>query len=269
MVLGISGGIDSTVSAAICHEVSKRTGIPFYGVSLMCSTNEDDEVTTADLVGVEYCDYYMKYNMQDIYEHVEQYTRNIVEDINHVNGRVICSHSPLSDGNIKARMRMITLYDLASCLGGIVIDTDNLTEHYLGFWTLHGDEGDLNIIGSLWKTEVYKLADYIRSVAPNEGLLKSCELVPTDGNGVKAGGDLAQIAPGLTYDDVDVVIQALVSSDYSISDDIKKTFYKRYGKTRTNGIIERVMKSAYKRMHRPLVVSATTGLVHGKTENRI
>lgn len=267
MVLGISGGIDSTVSAAICHEVSKRTGIPLYGVSLMCTSNEQDEVTTADLVGIEYCDYYMKYNMQPLYENIERFCSEVIDDINEVNVDAHNSHSPLSNGNIKARARMITLYDIASVLKGIVIDTDNLTEHYLGFWTLHGDEGDLDIIGSLWKTEVYKLAEYIISVAPNKGLIQSFELTPTDGNGVKAGGDLAQIAPGLTYNDVDIVIKALVSSDYSIQPDMKELLYKKYGKTRTNGIIDRVMKSSYKRKHRPLVVNALTGAIQEKTLN--
>ena len=45
-ILGISGGIDSTVVAAIAHKVSERTGVKLIGVSLMCNTNENDEITT-------------------------------------------------------------------------------------------------------------------------------------------------------------------------------------------------------------------------------
>ena len=41
------------------------------------------------------------------------------------------------------------------------MDTDNLTEHNLGFWTIHGDVADYNPIGGLWKHEVYELCKYI------------------------------------------------------------------------------------------------------------
>ena len=50
---------------------------------------------------------------------------------------------------------MIMLYNAASIFKGLVVDTDNLSEHYLGFWTMHGDVGDFKPIGKLWKTEVY------------------------------------------------------------------------------------------------------------------
>jgi NH3-dependent NAD+ synthetase len=48
-------------------------------------------------------------------------------------------------GNIKARLRMITLYHIAQLTGGIVISTDNLSEFWMGFWTLNGDVGDFAI----------------------------------------------------------------------------------------------------------------------------
>lgn len=55
MVLGISGGIDSTVVAAICHEVSKQTGIPLIGRSLPIK-NKSDEFDVSKLVGEAFCD---------------------------------------------------------------------------------------------------------------------------------------------------------------------------------------------------------------------
>ena len=54
MVLGISGGIDSTVVAAICHEVSKQTGIPLIGRSLPIK-NKSDEFDVSKLVGEALC----------------------------------------------------------------------------------------------------------------------------------------------------------------------------------------------------------------------
>jgi NAD+ synthetase len=77
--------------------------------------------------------------------------------------------SPLSkmrQGNMKARMRMMILYDLAQLYRGIVISTDNYTEFLTGFWTLHGDVGDYAPIINLWKSEVFFLSKF---------LLKECD----------------------------------------------------------------------------------------------
>ena len=51
MVLGISGGIDSTVCASICHEVSKRTGVPLIGRSLPTTNNKTNEVNRRNTRG--------------------------------------------------------------------------------------------------------------------------------------------------------------------------------------------------------------------------
>jgi NH3-dependent NAD+ synthetase len=68
MVLGISGGIDSTVVAAICHEVSERTNIPLIGRSLPTKFNKEGETTTADLVGKAFCTDYKKiFSIDTIY----------------------------------------------------------------------------------------------------------------------------------------------------------------------------------------------------------
>ena len=60
-----------------------------------------------------------------------------------------------------ARVRMIILYDLARKLNGLVVGTENLSEYYLGYFTLHGDQAaDINPIAGLWKTQVFELAKY-------------------------------------------------------------------------------------------------------------
>jgi NH3-dependent NAD+ synthetase len=128
-------------------------------------------------------------------------------------------------GNIKARLRMIYLYDLANYTSGLVMDTDNLTEHYLGFFTIHGDVCDFNPIGGLWKHEVYELATYLRDtydrhtryyadsfgsvddrreIETNERKVEALNYAlgirPTDGNGVNDLGDMGQIAPTFAHD---------------------------------------------------------------------
>ena len=67
MVLGISGGIDSTVVAAICHEVSKKTGIPLIGRSLPIK-NKEDEFSVSELVGEAFCDEFKVFNLSNSYK---------------------------------------------------------------------------------------------------------------------------------------------------------------------------------------------------------
>jgi NAD+ synthetase len=248
MVLGISGGIDSTVTVAICNEVSKRTSIPIVGYSLMCTTNENEECMAADAVGNCFCSEFHTINIQDIY---------LKQSIAFKEFNDNAETYPIVEGNIKARTRMQFLYYIAGLRGGIVIDTDNLTEHSLGFWTLHGDDGDLDIIGNLWKHEVYGMAKYLRDNFYNNdndklhALNLSIELNPTDGNGVAAGGDLAQIAPGYTYDDVDIMINKLTTRTKEDIEYLKS----KYPVHVIRNISNRMIRSEFKRKHRPIIVS--------------
>ena len=213
MVLGISGGIDSTVVAVVCYEVSKRTGIPLIGRSLPTRNNKKGEITTADLVGNAFCDDYSVYSINDIYQTVRD---NTIENPS--------EQTLIADGNIQARLRMIYLYNLANVKRGIVFSTDNATEYNLGFWTLHGDVGDFNPLFGLWKTEVYSLArwlveeHYVGNTAKIEAISKSMSLVPTDGLGI-SNSDLEQIGAN-TYDEVDLVLNKLLAWKKSISENL-------------------------------------------------
>ena len=261
MVLGLSGGLDSTVTAAICHEVVRRhpeQGFKFIGVSMPCSTNSSEENDSAMLAMRGFCDEYWVENLQKEYLLM----------------RATCEqHYPstaLSQGNIKARLRMIYLYNIASVTGGLVMDTDNLTEHNLGFWTIHGDVADYNPIGGLWKHEVYGLAKWLKEnkFKDSEALDKAIAIMPTDGNGVKAGGDLAQIAPGKTYDDVDEILHAWVGLDPRIKASVIASDYEhgvfkklceKHGKETVEMVIERSIKSEFKRKQRPFVIDIFNG----------
>lgn len=65
LILGISGGADSTLMAAVCNEVRNRSGIPFYGYSLPIK-NKPDELTSSDLTGNAFC-------VKTFYREVAQY----------------------------------------------------------------------------------------------------------------------------------------------------------------------------------------------------
>lgn len=258
VVLGLSGGIDSTVVAALC----KASGVPIIGVSMPCSTNKDDEKSAAAIAGEEFCDKFTEINLQQPFEVMEKFCAE-------ASGK---EKTPISQGNIKARLRMITLYDIASKVGGIVMDTDNLTEHFLGFWTIHGDDADFNPIGGLWKHEVYALARYMKEnvFKDSKALEASIALMPTDGNGVKEGGDLAQIAPGKTYDDVDEILHAWVGLDSRIKELVIKNYFdygvfkklcEKHGYETVEAVIMRSVRSEFKRKQRPFIIDVYRGLI--------
>lgn len=238
MVLGISGGIDSTVTAAICHEVSKQTGIPLIGRSLPIK-NKDDEFDTSKLVGEAFCNNFEVINLYEVFN----------KFLTLVDGDNLASlrRTPISDGNIQARLRMIYLYNLASIHNGLVMSTDNQTEYQLGFWTIHGDVGDFDPLQDLWKTEVYELANQILknylfqmtsaeeahmwNVCETynkmfEAVKKSMELTPTDGLGISSS-DLDQIG-AKSYAEVDAILQDFLAYNELFSATTKRANADRY-----------------------------------------
>lgn len=253
MILGISGGLDSTVVAAIGKEVFKRTGIKLIGISMPTSTNKLDETISADLALEAFCNEAKNFSISFTYQMMQDYADSL-------NGN---KSTNISRGNIKARLRMIFLYDLASVNNGLVLDTDNMTEHNLGFWTIHGDVGDFNPIGGLWKGEVYKLAEWIRDNQYKKdsieysALDKAIKLTPTDGNGVAEGGDMAQIAPGKTYEDVDKILKFVTNNPYRHPQAVDDFIYKQLnGDFETyDRVLKRHLNSAFKRKQLPIKIS--------------
>ena len=273
MVLGISGGLDSTVTAAICYEVVNRYpeyNFRFIGVSLPCSSNTDDEKDSASLCMKAFCkegDYWVE-NLQHEYMFMKATCERH------------CESTYISQGNIKARLRMIYLYNLASVNGGLVMDTDNLTEHYLGFFTIHGDVADFNPIGGLWKHEVYELASYLKDKYEIEkknypmnsdsfdskikAMNYALGIRPTDGNGVNDLGDMGQIAPKFAHDKnvvaytkVDDIIKTYINfagRNFELFNAAMEALYTEYGSYTVDGVINRIKKTEYKRHRMPLVI---------------
>ena len=234
MVLGISGGIDSTVVAAICYEVSILTGVPLIGRSLPTKFNKEGETAAADLVGKAFCHDYKVFNMDIPYRkfaHAITFSEGLLSEGSPFTfDGVSPKQTPLANGNIQARLRMIYLYNLASVYNGIVMDTDNLTENNLGYFTIHGDVGDFNPIGGLWKTEVFELAKFIsekyslqshffetrdiQKADNSDGarcyaVVKSLQLKPTAGLGITSS-DLEELGAE-SYEQVDAILQEIIA----------------------------------------------------------
>lgn len=142
VVVGLSGGIDSAVVAVLAHRA--------FGDDLLCikmpshysSQNSlDDADELSDRFG-------LKSEVHSIEPMLRAYETSDM--------------SPLRVGNLSARLRMVTLFDISAREGALVLGTSNKSELMLGYGTLYGDLASaLNPIGDLYKTEVFELARYL------------------------------------------------------------------------------------------------------------
>jgi NAD+ synthase len=146
VVLGLSGGIDSAVSAALA--VRALGGDNVLGVMMPYSSSSeasrDDALAVAEVTGIETTEL-------DISAQVDAYFERVPDA------------SRLRRGNKMARERMTVLYDLSADRGALVLGTSNKTELLLGYGTLHGDMASaINPIGDLYKTQVWALAAHLQ-----------------------------------------------------------------------------------------------------------
>jgi NAD+ synthetase len=248
IVIGLSGGIDSTVSAVICHLATKdNPDCTLIGRSLPIK-NAGDDTSIAKQLGEVLCDDFVEVNMLPFYENFRKGFYTEEEE---------SKATKISDGNIMARLRMMYLYQLASLYKGIVIDTDNLSEHMLGFYTIHGDVGDYNVgIRYLYKHEIWDLAKELCNWVPaaKKAIEASGALDPTDGN--VGGTDMDQIAPGMTYGDVDAILAGLESRN------AYKEVIKEYGIELVDKVESRVIANDYKDQL-PITLNPMKQLGHG------
>jgi len=203
LIAGVSGGIDSALTVALARPVCDELGVKLYCRSITISTNKPEEINRAELTGKAFGHDFKEVNLSVTFDKI---ISDIVEDYENTD-TAIRSYK-IRQGNVKARMRMMYLYDLAAKHRGMVLSTDNYTELLLGFWTLHGDVGDYGMIQNLWKTEVYAMAEYLVQNYTNQDqaeALKACiDAVPTDGLGI-TNSDLDQIGAS-SYQEVDEIL---------------------------------------------------------------
>lgn len=163
-IIGLSGGIDSATSCALSVHALGVTHV--YPVLLPYGSLNNQDTKDAKKVILR-----LKIPEGNVR----------VIDIQPVVDVVVKILDPSMDdprrGNVMARIRMIVLYDFMKALPGLVVGTENKTEHLLGYYTKFGDEAsDIEPLRNLYKTDVYELARYlgipgqILSKAPSAGL---------------------------------------------------------------------------------------------------
>ena len=208
-ILGVSGGIDSTVVAVLLYKVKehlKELGFHFiiHGYSLPTSTTNPDELFVSTLVGHTFCDKFQVDNITGIVGNID----------NFLNSKLL--PDSFKSGNIKSRFRMMYLYNMAKEWKGCVVGTDNWTEKLLGFSTIGGDDtADIMPIQNLWKTEVYAIANYflvkyqeVEDYAKCHAIISSIQLAPQDGLGI-TNSDMDQLG-AKDYYEVDKILYAYI-----------------------------------------------------------
>ncbi|MFW6008451.1 MAG: NAD+ synthase [archaeon] len=167
-VLGLSGGIDSTVVLELLRKAVGEKNI--FVLIMPCNSNINDKEDALNIIK-EYKNKninieYEIINLDEIYfNFITKQNQNTFKD------------NKIIKGNIKARLRMTQLYLTAQSKNSIVVGTGNLSELKIGYFTKYGDGGvDIEPIGNYYKTEIYKIAkelnisDKIINKKPSAGL---------------------------------------------------------------------------------------------------
>jgi len=183
LVIGISGGIDSSVASTICALTGKKT------IVLSMPINQMEEQHTLSLKHQEW--------LKNKFKNVEKYLVNLDDVFKTFKNSLNKFESDHGFANSRARLRMTTLYQVATSKNGIVVGTGNKIEDFgVGFYTKYGDGGvDISPIADCSKSQVWEMGKDL-------GILKEIiEAQPTDGLWDDGRTDVNQL--GMSYQELE------------------------------------------------------------------
>ena len=217
-VIGLSGGIDSAVSAYLAARALGPENL--LALRMPYTTSSAESLSDAEAV------------IEDL--GVEHLTVSISEMADPLIER-FPGMTNLRKGNIMARLRMIALYDQSMAWGGLVMGTSNKTEFLLGYSTIYGDSGvALHPIADLYKFQVRQMGRYLGVPASIIDKSPSADLWI---------GQTDEDELGFTYDEADQVLFLLVDERYTVDEVAEEGFDREF----VVKIWERVKANHYKR----------------------
>lgn len=233
-VIGLSGGIDSAVSAVLTVKALGSKNLTCLLMPYKTSSKDSisDAMKVVDILKVNY-------KKIDITGIVNSFQKSIEDN----------DISKVRSGNIMARIRMILLYDLSAKQKALVVGTGNKTEILLGYSTLFGDSASaLNPVGDLYKTQVIELAKHLG--VPESIIRKKPSADLWEGQ-----TDEGEF--GFTYDKVDNYLFNKIDERKSDKELLKLGFDKKFME-RVNSM---VIKNQFKRLP-PLIAKISNRTVN-------
>jgi NAD+ synthase len=190
-VVGISGGIDSSVVSALCARTGLKTIVVQMPIRQHKTLNNRSSMQATWLME-RYQENvtHMSMDLTSVFSAFEKKTTSFCDVEN-------ASQVELAFANSRARLRMMTLYQIAQCHGGIVVGTGNRVEDFgVGFFTKYGDGGvDISPIGDCLKTQVWDMG---RELGLEQEII---DAAPTDGLWEDGRNDEDQL--GMSYADLE------------------------------------------------------------------
>ena len=183
LIVGISGGIDSSVVSTLCANTGRKTIVLTMPIKQIKSQH-DLSISHAKWLKEKYKN--VEHHLIEMDKIFETFS-NVLNNFNNEHGYA----------NSRARLRMATLYQVAAANLGLVVGTGNKVEDFgVGFYTKYGDGGvDISPIADCTKTQVWELGKYL---GVSEKIINS---EPTDGLWNDGRNDVQQL--GMTYEQLE------------------------------------------------------------------
>jgi len=211
LVVGVSGGIDSSVVSTLCA----RTGLPSIVVSMPI---KQSKITHS--LSIAHGNWLVEH-----FENVRHHLIDLTPTFRQFE-KVFPGGSDLAFANSRSRLRMMCLYQIAQDYNGIVVGTGNRVEDFgVGFFTKYGDGGvDINPIGDCMKTEVWAMGHEL-GIMP-----EIIDAAPTDGLWADGRTDEDQL--GMTYPELEQAMRLDLLDGVRKLDSKERSRLKRYREIR-------------------------------------
>lgn len=232
VVVGLSGGVDSSLSAALAVGALGAENV--HGVMMPYASSNPASLGDATLLAEQLG---ITSRKVEITAMVDPYFSEATGIDN------------MRRGNVMARQRMIVLYDVSAEIGALVLGTSNKTEYLLGYSTLWGDSAcALNPLGDLYKTQVWELARFLKLPGQIIDKKPSADLW---------AGQTDEEELGFTYKDADEVLALLIDSRMKPEHVAARGYNGKF----VEQIMQTVRKTQYKR-HLPLIAKLSNRTIN-------